>query len=248
MRDFQSIFKRELNALFQSPQVYFYVFALILINVLFAFNIGQLIELNDASMVSYFQFHPWLYLVFVSALGMRSFCDDNRGGQSELLLSLPIGSSHLILGKYFALLIVCFVAILFCLPLAIAVSLMGSLDWGIVFSSMLASAILASCLLSLSVFVSVYNKNQTLSFIVSTGLGLLLIGSSMPFLVSGIEAIGGFGQLIARFLAIFSIFDGFDKAINGSLQISWIFLNLAFISLFLILAVAGFEGKRRGRL
>lgn len=239
---------RELKALFQSPQVYFYVFALILINVLFAFNIGQLIELNDASMVSYFQFHPWLYLVFVPALGMRAFCDDNSGGQSELLLSLPIKSRDIVLGKYFALLVVCILAIIFCLPLAIAVSFMGDLDWGIVFSSMIASAILASCLLSLSVLVSVHNKNQTLSFIISAGFGLLLIGGSMPFLISGIEAVGGFAQAIARILAIFSIYDGFDNATNGNLQISWILINLAFISLFLILASAGFEGKRRGRL
>lgn len=248
MRGFNAIFKRELIGLFTTPAIYFYVFCMVSINVLFAFNIGQLIELNDASLISYFQFQPWLFLVFIPSLGMRAFCDDNRMGQSELLLSLPISPPAIVLAKFTALLIICIIAIGFCIPLWIWISFLGKIDNGVVLSSMFASIILASNMLAISVFVGVYNKNQTLSFIISAGICLIFIGISMPFLVSGIESLGDIGHFFARIMGFFAIFEGYDSAINGNLGIDWIILNIGITAIFLALANNGLNSKRGGHL
>lgn len=248
MHGFKAVFKREVFGLFQSPAIYFYVFCLVFVNVLFAFNVGQMLEIYDIGMIAYFQFHPWLFLVFVSALGMRAFCDDNRTGLSELLLALPINSAAVVLGKFFALVTICFISVLFFVPLWIAMNLLTDLDNGIVISSVFASLLLSSMLLSISVFVSVHNKNQTLSFIISATLALFIIGLSMPFFLSGIESLGDFGHFLAKGLSALSIYDGFESAIEGNLRIDWVIINLGLVVFFLTLAANGLENKRSGRL
>ena len=62
----------------------------LLLTGFFTFMVGGFFERNEASLISFFLWHPWLYLFLVPAVGMRMWSEERRLGTIELLLSLPI--------------------------------------------------------------------------------------------------------------------------------------------------------------
>ena len=59
-------------------------------------------SLNQASLASFFRWHPWLYLFLVPAVGMRLWSEERRMGTLELLLTMPITAWQAIVGKFLA--------------------------------------------------------------------------------------------------------------------------------------------------
>ncbi len=59
-----------------------YVFLVIflLLTGFFTFMVGGFFERGEASLVSFFIWHPWLYLFLVPAVGMRLWSEERRLG------------------------------------------------------------------------------------------------------------------------------------------------------------------------
>jgi fumarate reductase subunit D len=55
-----TVFKRELKSFFQSPIAYVCVVIFLLVSGGLAFFFGNLIEFNEASLLVFFQWHPWI--------------------------------------------------------------------------------------------------------------------------------------------------------------------------------------------
>jgi ABC-2 type transport system permease protein len=49
-----------------------------------------------------FSLAPWVFLVLVPAVTMRSFADEKRSGTLDLLLTRPVNAMQIIAAKYFA--------------------------------------------------------------------------------------------------------------------------------------------------
>ena len=86
----RTIIKRELGGYFVSPVAYVFLVIFLLLTGFFTFTIGNFFERGEASLISFFTWHPWLYLFLVPAIGMRLWADERRTGTVELLLTLPI--------------------------------------------------------------------------------------------------------------------------------------------------------------
>src|SRR5688500_7054083 len=98
----KTIAKRELNAYFASPVAYVFIVIFLLLAGFFTFNAGNFFLRNQANLDAFFQWHPWLYLFLVPAVGMRLWSEERRMGTMELLLTMPITSWQAIVGKFFA--------------------------------------------------------------------------------------------------------------------------------------------------
>lgn len=123
-----AIFKRELKAYFTSPDRFlrcslsFIFFSGILFGVYF--QGGQ----PDLSGI----FTPWLFiitLVIIPILTMRLFSEDKRQKTDQLLLIAPVKLSSIVLGKFFAALVVFGIAISITLVYQIIISFYISPDW-----------------------------------------------------------------------------------------------------------------------
>ena len=66
----KAITKRELGGYFTSPIAYVFLIIFLLLTGFFTFTIGNFFERGEASLVSFFTWHPWLYLFLVPAAGM----------------------------------------------------------------------------------------------------------------------------------------------------------------------------------
>ena len=71
MRNIWIIAKRELASYFSSPVAYVFIVIFLLLMGFFTFMMGGFFRYNEASLLSFFIWHPWLYMLLVPAVGMR---------------------------------------------------------------------------------------------------------------------------------------------------------------------------------
>ena len=230
----RTITKRELAGYFASPVAYVFIVIFLLLTGFFTFMLGGFFERNDASLVSFFLWHPWLYLFLVPAVGMRLWSEERRQGTMELLLTMPITTWQAIVGKFLASWLFLAIALLLTFPIALTVNYLGSPDNGVIIASYFGSLLLAGAYLAVTSMTSAMTRNQVISFILSVMICLLLILVGYPPVTNFLSHVLGFGQNLVESIAAFSVmthFDGFQKGVMDSRDFIF-FLSVIAFSLF----------------
>src|SRR6266850_4948821 len=146
----RTIAKRELGGYFASPVAYVFIVIFLLLSGFFTFMLGGFFERNEASLVSFFLWHPWLYLFLVPAAGMRLWSEERRLGTMELLLTMPITAWQAIVGKFLASWIFLGLALFLTFPVVATVKYLGHPDMGPIFCGYVGSLLLAGGYLAIS--------------------------------------------------------------------------------------------------
>ena len=230
----RTITKRELAGYFASPVAYVFIVIFLLLTGFFTFMLGGFFERNDASLVSFFLWHPWLYLFLVPAVGMRLWSEERRQGTMELLLTMPITTWQAIVGKFLASWLFLAIALVLTFPIALTVNYLGSPDNGVILASYFGSLLLAGAYLAVTCMTSAMTRNQVISFILSVMICLLLILVGYPPVTNFLSHVMGFGQNLVESIAAFSVmthFDGFQKGVLDSRDFIF-FLSVIAFSLF----------------
>jgi ABC-2 type transport system permease protein len=175
MRNIRTIAKRELGAYFSSPVAYVFLVIFLLMTGFFTFTAGNFFERGEASLASFFGWHPWVYLVLVPAVGMRLWAEERRSGTLELLLTMPVAPWEAIFAKFLASWIFLAVALALTFPAVITVNILGEPDNGMIFAGYLGSLFLAGAYLAITCMTSAMTRNQVVAFILSVVLCLFLI-------------------------------------------------------------------------
>jgi ABC-2 type transport system permease protein len=175
MRQFPPLFKREFLGYFRSPVAYVFIVIFLLASVGTSFFLGGLYESNQASLDVFFNYLPWLYLVFVPAVGMRLWAEERRSGTIELLFTLPVTMTEAVLAKFAAGWAFLGVALLLTLPLALTVNYLGHPDNGVLFAGYLGSFLMAGAYLATTCFTSALSKNQVVGFILGVVICFVLV-------------------------------------------------------------------------
>src|ERR1700761_5847362 len=97
----KTIAKRELAGYFASPVAYVFIVIFLMLIGFFTFMLGGFFEQGQASLRSFFQWHPWLYLFLVPAAGMRLWSEERRQGGVGLFLFMTINPWQGMLRKFF---------------------------------------------------------------------------------------------------------------------------------------------------
>ena len=90
MKTIWTIARRELGAYFSSPVAYVFIVIFLLLTGFFTFMVGHFFERGSADLLTFFVWHPWLYLFLVPAVGMRLWSEELRLGTMELLFTMPV--------------------------------------------------------------------------------------------------------------------------------------------------------------
>src|SRR4030042_2761353 len=113
------LYKKEINYYLNNPLGYIVVILFaVFANFLF---VKDLFLVGSASMRSFFAILPWLLMIFIPALTMRILAEEKRTNTIEVLLTLPISETQIILAKFFALTTI--VSLAFVLTIGLPVSL-----------------------------------------------------------------------------------------------------------------------------
>ena len=176
-----AIFTKELKDFFSSLTGYISAIVFLLIIGLVMWVIpGDLNVLDSgyASLDSLFSIAPWVFLFLVPAVTMRTFSEEKRSGTIELILTRPISDTQMVLGKFFAsvvlVLIILIPALLFYLSVYLLGNPVGNIDTGGTWGSFIGLFFLASAYAAVGIFTSSLTDNQIVSFILSMLLCFLL--------------------------------------------------------------------------
>lgn len=230
-----SIAKRELKGYFASPVAYVFIVIFLLLAGFFTFMLGRapFFRLGQASLESFFTWHPWLFLILVPAVGMGVWAEERRLGTIELLLTMPITAWQAIVGKFLASWIFLFLALLLTFPLVLTVNYLGNPDNGVIFGAYVGSFLMAGSYLAITCLTSAFTRSQVVSFIVSVVICLLLLLCGFPP-VTDLLGSAGISQSIIETVAslsFFTHFDGFQKGVLDFRDIIFFFSVIGF-SLF----------------
>lgn len=102
MNPIRIIFRRELASYFATPVAYVFILIFLVLSAAFTFYLGGFYERNQADLLPFFSFHPWLYLFLIPAISMRLWSEERKTGSIELLLTLPVTMWQAVVGKFLA--------------------------------------------------------------------------------------------------------------------------------------------------
>ena len=175
-----SVYRKEMRSYLTSPIPYVLVIIFTVFMAWWFFFLDDFFLYRQARMESFFGVLPWVFIFLVPAISMRLWSEESRGGTLETLLTLPVRSWQIVLGKFLAawtLLLFCLVATL---AIPITVANLGDLDWGPVVGGYLGALLLGGALLALGVWVSALTAHQIVAFLVAgdrSRSSLVIIGA-----------------------------------------------------------------------
>jgi ABC-2 type transport system permease protein len=231
LRNIITIAKRELSGYFASPVAYVFIVIFLLMNGFFTFMLGGFFERNEASLASFFMWHPWLYLFLVPAAGMRLWSEERRLGTMELLLTMPITAWQAIVGKFVASWLFLTLALALTFPVVCTVAYLGDPDGGVMLAGYVGSALLAGGYLAVACLTSAMTRNQVISFILSVVICFFLILAGWEPVTRLIPAWAGkLLELVSSF-SVMTHFVNFQRGVIDSRDVIF-FASLMGFALF----------------
>lgn len=212
----KAIMKRELGGYFTSPIAYVFLVIFLLLTGFFTFTVGNFFERGEASLVSFFTWHPWLYLFLVPAVGMRLWSEERRLGTLELLLTMPVTAWQAIIGKFLASWLFLALALALTFPVIITVNWLGDPDNGVIMAGYVGSLLLAGAYLAISCMTSAMTRNQVISFILSVMICLFLILAGYTPVTDLLTRFAN--PVVTQTIAAFSVMTHFEAFQRGVLD------------------------------
>jgi ABC-2 type transport system permease protein len=169
-----TIARKELRALFQSPIALIFLSVFLVLTLFLFFTQARFFSRGIADVRPLFEWLPLLLIFLVSAITMRSWAEERKAGTLEVLLTLPVRTLDLVLGKFLAGMGLVSLALLFTTPLPFTVWLVGPLDWGPVIGGYFAALMLGAAYMAIGLCVSARTDNQVVALMVTLVLGGIL--------------------------------------------------------------------------
>ncbi len=232
------IAKRELSGYFTTPIAYVFIVIFLFLNGVFTFYLGSFFERGQADLITFFGFHPWLYLALIPALTMRLWAEERKAGTIELLLTLPVSMFEAVLGKFLATWIFAAIALSLTFPMWLTVNYLGQPDNGIILASYFGSLLMAGAYIAIGSCISALTKNQVIAFVITVVVCLIFLLSGFPLVLDFFS--GWTPDILMRAISGLSFLTHFDDISKGiielrdivyfvSLIIFWLFANAVLI-------------------
>ena len=233
-----AVFRHELRSYFHSLTAY--VFGAFLLAVV---GLGSVLY-NLQAAVSNFEFvlsfASIIFVVIVPILTMRTLAEERRQRTDQLLYSLPITTTQVVLGKYFALLVV------YLIPLAVVslypllFSQFGEVYLPTSYGSLFAFFLMGAALLAVGMFLSSLTDNQ--GFAAGIGIAAILLNYYSVSLAEYTSSTA-MGSLIALYviaLLLGVVIRGLTR--NENLACGVTFVLIAALSVAYFVNSTAFEG------
>ena len=182
------IFDRELKGYFRTPLASIFLLVFLSLSSGMTFFLGRFFERDQADLSAFFAWHPWLFLILMPAIGMRLWAEERRSGTIELLMTLPVTNTQLVIGKFLASWIFTLIALILSMPIWITVNYLGNPDNSVIFISYIGSWLMAGAFLALTSCLSTLTKNQVIAFIISSISGFILVMAGFGLVLSAVRS------------------------------------------------------------
>lgn len=166
-----AVYRKEIRSYLTSMIGYVFVaFMLAVIGIYFSFTNLNLSSPRFETVLQNVQF---LFIVFVPILTMRVLAEERKQKTDQLLLTLPLAVSDIVLGKYLAL------VTLYAVPMAVVciypliLSQYGTVNMAVAYLSILGFFLLGCANMAIGLFFSSLTDNPVIAAVMSFGLLLI---------------------------------------------------------------------------
>jgi len=166
-----SVCKKELRQFFSSLTGYIAIIVFLCVNglMLFVFQ-DNILDFGYATLDRFFELAPWVLLLLIPAITMRSISDELRTGTFEILQTRPLSRWQIVTGKYIGSLIVVLIALLPTIVYFFSIQSLAAdegMDTGATIGSYIGLFFLAAVFTAIGVCASSFTNNAVVAFIVS---------------------------------------------------------------------------------
>jgi ABC-2 type transport system permease protein len=237
------IIKIDFLRLKKTPLVYFLSAGYVLVSGFFFFSLLKVfnpfqkmlsedakmnLNFNTGVIQPLFEAQSIILLFIIPFVTMRSLAEERQSGSLNLLLTTPIKSSALIIGKFFSTYLTVLISILIGLVFPFFIIVFGDPEIGPVLTGALGICLFSLTTVSLGILVSCLSPSQTVAGIFSLISGVVWLLIDLPF--AGVA--GSFIDFVKN-LSLSLRLQGFFK---GVISLSDLFFFLGFTYMLLMIA------------
>ena len=240
-----AVFRKEVNSFLSSLIGQITIIVFLLINGLFlwVFPAGfNILNYGYATLENLFMLSPFVFLFLIPAVTMRTFADERKTGTFEIIMTRPVSDIKVILGKYFAGIVLVVLSILPTLVYFFSVyqlgSPVGNIDTGGTSGSFIGLLFLASGFVAIGTFCSSLTENSIVSFLLT-----LLISGFFYVGFDFIHSLSIFGPL-DLFIKNLGINAHYTSMSRGVLDTRDILYFLSLIAFFILLTKTSLESRK----
>ena len=229
-----SICLKELRQFFSSLTGYIAIVVFLLVNglMLFVFE-DNILDFGYATLDRFFYLAPWILLLLIPAITMRSFSEEFKTGTWEILQTLPLSRTQIILGKYLGSLIVVLIALLPTIIYIFSIQALSSnegLDTGATIGSYIGLFFLAAVFTAIGICCSSMTSNAVVAFIIS-----LIACALLYYGFSAISRLPVFSGGADYYIEMFGIDFHYRSISRGLIDTRDIVYFLSMITLFFMI-------------
>ncbi len=237
-----TIAKREFRSYFDSPVAYVVICLSFLgLGLMFFQFERNFWETDRASVAALFQLiPPGLSMLVVPVVTMGLIAEEKRSGTLEMLITLPVKDSDVMLGKYLGALGLVLVLVLATLIYPLTMFWkpwsLGALDWGPVQSAYLGLILFAAASVAIGLLISSLTDSQAVSFFITFFMLLVL------WYIGGIaDWMGGWLGESLRYISFETRMNGFMRGLVDTRDIVY-FVSIAVLCL--VMAFRKLESRK----
>jgi len=235
---------RELAGYFLTPIAYVFIVIFLILSGVFTFYLGGFFDRGQADLVTFFGFHPWLYLFLIPALTMRLWAEERKSGTIELLFTLPITMIEAVVGKFLATWIFTAVALALTFPIWLTVNYLGNPDNGVIAAGYVGSLLMAGGYIAIGSCISAFTKNQVIAFVITLVVCLMFILSGFPMVLDLLD--DWLPPVLLEAVSSFSFLAHFEAIQKGVVDIRDLIYFFSLIALWLFANATVLEIKKAG--
>lgn len=235
-----AIYKREMHSYFTTSVGYVFLASALLISAII-FSISTVLS-ETADTAVYFSGLIFVLMIFLPVLTMRSFSEEKRTKTEQLILTAPVSTHQLVLGKFFSaftmLSIFLALSLVFMLPLGSYVAEGSSgPNVALVMGNVIALLLVGMCFISIGLLISSLTENQ-FAAIVITVVALLFL-----FVINLFNSMID-SYAIRVVLDWLSVYARYEKFTYGIFDIGALIYYVSLAGVFLFLTVRVFEARK----
>lgn len=231
-----AVFKREFKAYFHSPLGY------VFLAFMFFFESWFFVQtlMVQVSYMSYvFSSMTNFVITFVPLLTMRLMSEDKKLKTDQLLMTAPVSLNGMVLGKYFAAVLMFVISIAPMLLFSVFAATFAAQDWNVILGNFIAMGLLGAALIAIGLLISSLTESQMVAGIATF--------ASMMFILLFDTIASAIPENLAWVSAIFtglSFMTRYTDFVNGILNVSHILFFVSVAVGFLFLTNRVLEKKR----
>ena len=173
----KAVLKREISSYFTTMIGYIFIALILLTCGIFTYL--ECFKLGSPQFQYVVNYVQLVFFLAIPVLTMRSIADERYQKTDQLLFSLPMKISKIVIGKYLAMVTILAVPTLIMCFVPPIISLYGKISFFTAYSSLFGFFILGCALLAIGLFISSVSGSQVIAAIISFFVMLFIMMMSM---------------------------------------------------------------------